>query len=141
MRKKFAEYVLSKNPNFLQEGAWSNEGLFWMEPDGKMHPLPTTMSHEEWANTKLDKSLEDLFAERWIRIQCVPNQYLFIDHRQRRVMSAQKNALLGFFFDQEMHSKYYAKGFVVERFRNDMEEFPADGAVRAYEFAVSGEKF
>ncbi|MFM7854542.1 MAG: hypothetical protein ACKO96_22105, partial [Flammeovirgaceae bacterium] len=112
----FAEYI-NKKKGLKTEGAFSNDGLFWVEPTGTVHSVPPQYSHQEWAEKVMNKDLEELFEKRWVRVQCIPGQYLYIDHRQKRISPTQKRVLEGFFYDEEegMKRKYFPRGFVVER--------------------------
>jgi hypothetical protein len=131
----------------VEEGAWTNEGLYWIDPEGKIHTVnalkdmkATSMSHEEWANTVMHVSLEKLLKSRWIRVQSLPGTagYLYIDHRQRSVGAGQAAALASFFFTGNYEPIPY-KQYVIERFHNDMRDFTHDQFSDAYEFAMTGE--
>lgn len=134
----FAEYI-NKKKGLKTEGAFSNEGNFWVEPTGTVHPVPPQYSHQEWAEKVMNKELEELFEKRWIRVQCIPGQYLYIDHRQKRISPIQKRVLEDFFYDEDMKKKHFPKGFVVERIGNDMRDFNSEEHQEALDFCVEGE--
>ena len=122
-------------------GAFSNEGLFWINKKGDVLPVnvpPYQMysSHEEYANEKWGVSLETALKKGYIRVQAISNQYLFIDHRQTELKNTQIPALEKFFYNNEKPIHY--KQFVVERKNSDMKEFSADQIQEALVFAING---
>ncbi len=124
-------------------GAWTNEGLYWIAPSGKTILVNKpdnhgySMSHEEYANTKWNVSLEEALERKYVRLQSLPHQYLFIDHRQQHVKSNQEAPLMGFFFDKSMQAIPYSK-FVIERPGGE-HEFGPDTNADAFQFTLSGE--
>lgn len=117
-------------------GAFSNEGLFWISPKGKIIPVnippyQNYSSHEEYAQEKWNVSLERALEKKYIRIQSVKGQYLFVDHEQETLSNSQIPSLESFF------SNSY-KNFIIERINNDMKEFTGNQVKSALAFAIDG---
>lgn len=138
--QSFREYVLSRWANFF-EGAWSNQGLFWISPKGNTHSVPEHQSHEEWATEHHDphggRGLEKLLRKGWIRVQSISPRYLFINHEVRHeVPSEQAEALAHFFFDGNQLKEY--NEYVMDCNHN-MQEFGKDNGYEAFKYATTGE--
>lgn len=117
-------------------GAWTNDGLFWINPSGKVFLVNTVdnkrkMSHEEYAERKWGLSLEEVLEKKYIRVQSIPNQYLYVDHKQNKVRPAQQQPLAEFF------QKPYPR-IVIERPPNNIEQFKEGQQAAALQFAIDG---
>lgn len=118
-------------------GAFSNEGLFWISPKGKIIPVNVPpyqnySSHEEYAQEKWNVSLETALEKRYIRIQSIENSYLFIDHEQKILANPQIKSLETFFYGKSYNN------ILVERINNDMKEFTRNQMKSALAFAIDG---
>lgn len=111
----------------MNEGAINNNGLYWMEPNANLIPVPSNMSHEEYAQEVMNDDLERLFQKRYIRIQSIP-QYLLVDFR-KKPNTAQINKLW------EFKDQPYAK-IIISRREDDYQEFK--NFVSAIEYAETG---
>ena len=112
----------------LQEGALSNEGLFWLDNKAKFIPVPSTMSHEEYANEVLNADLEALFRRGYVRIQAIP-QYLLMDLR-RKASDMQADAMI----DKFGNSRF--SQIIVSRNPSDYQNF--SNIISATEYAQTG---
>lgn len=122
-------------------GAFSNEGLYWIAPSGKLIPVnvpPYQMysSHEEYANEKWKVSLEEALQKKYIRLQAITGKYLFIDHEQDRLKSSQIPTLEDFFYKNGSPISY--QHIIVERIGSDMKEFTGNQLKSALAFAIDG---
>lgn len=130
-------------------GAFSNEGLFWIKPNGEKlvvnePPYQMYSSHEEYAQNQYEKmgfsrpvSLEKALKSRFIRVQAIRGKYLFIDHRQSKLSSQQSRALEDFFFTESGERIPYGQ-YIVERIHSDMREFSRMQTKAAFQFAIDG---
>ncbi len=137
-----AKAAIKESHSLLPEGAWTNDGLYWISPKGKVILVNTvdnesSMGHEEYANTKWNISLEEALQKGYIRLQAISPQYLFVDHAQRNVRSVQIPALTGFFFNQQMAKIPYNE-MAIER-AGDMRTFKRDQNEHALQFTINGE--
>jgi hypothetical protein len=112
-------------------GAFTNQGLFWIKSNGKLVPVDKQFSHEEFAQVKWNLDLETCFQRGYIRIQSIPGQYLFVDHRSREVSHLQSTVLEDFF-----HKIY--KTIVISRTDTDHTEFSGGDATKAFQYCVDG---
>ena len=111
-----------------EEGALIGEGLFWLNNNGNLLPVPLTMGHEEYAQKVLNSELEELFRQGCVRIQAMP-QYLLIDFR-RKTSRNQANALL-----QAFESKQFAQ-IIVSKMPDDYQRF--ENMVSAVDYIETG---
>jgi hypothetical protein len=126
----------------ILEGAFTNEGLYWISPKGEIIPVNVPpyegqYSHEEYAQEKWGISLEDALAKKYIRVQAIKGNYLFIDHKQRVIKKAQVAPLESFFY-QPMGEEIPYKQIIVERINDDLREFKGDQTHTALSFAIDG---
>lgn len=112
----------------LQEGALTNEGLFWLDNMANFLPVPNTMSHEEYAQEVLNTDLERLFGKGYIRIQAIP-QYLLMDLR-KKATNKQSNALIEKFKDNKFGQ------IIVSRDPSDYHNF--SNVIAAIDYAQTG---
>ena len=118
--KTFREYIQQTT----NEGAFSHEGLYWVDPKGESFlvnslPSDTKLSHEDWAN-KNGYDLEDMLEGGWIRVQAISPMYLMIDHKTGRLGKRQSDSLYPFFM-----GRYHR--MILERANNksfDLDESP-----------------
>jgi hypothetical protein len=120
----------------MKNSARKYAGRFWIDPDGTVHRLHDSCSHEEWANTIVGTSLEALFGEGWVRLQGFPGRYLLVDHGQQTLNPAQAEALWHFFFGPDGMIPY--SRMVIDRHGHESREFPAGQNQAAYTFACTG---
>lgn len=124
------------------EGAFTNEGLYWISPKGQIIPVNVppyegAYSHEEYAQVKWGVSLEEALMKKYIRIQSIKGNYLFIDHKQNKIKSSQIEPLETFFYELNGTERNYRQ-IIVERINNDMREFSGDQIPMALAFAIDG---
>ena len=125
--KTFREYIQQTT----NEGAFSHEGLYWVDPKGESFLVnkvqawggslasDTKLSHEDWANKK-GYDLEDMLEGGWIRVQAISPMYLMIDHKTARLDKRQSDSLYPFFM-----GRYHR--MILERANNkffDLDESP-----------------
>lgn len=114
----------------LEEGALTNDGLYWLDNTANFIEVPNTMSHEEYANTVLNAELETLFRRGYVRIQAIP-QYLLIDLR-RKATVRQGEAMLNKFKDKQFGQ------IIVSRNPSDYQNF--SNVVLAIDYAEKGKR-
>lgn len=124
------------------EGAFTNEGLYWISPKGELTPVNVPpyegqYSHEEYAQVKWGISLEEALIKKYIRIQSIKGNYLFIDHEQKTIKQSQKEPLESFFYNLDGSERNY-KQIIVERINDDMREFTGKQVAAALSFAIDG---
>ena len=100
--KTFREYIQQTT----NEGAFNHEGLYWVDPKGKIFLVnhgslasDTKLSHEDWAN-KNGLDLEEMLEGGWIRVQAISPMYLMIDHKTASLGRRQSDSLCPFFMER-----------------------------------------
>lgn len=114
--------------DMLQEGALTNEGLFWLDDTANFLPVPSTMSHEEYAQEVMNTDMERLFKRGFIRIQAI-TQYLLMDLR-RKASNRQSDALIAKFKDGRFGQ------IIVSRNPSDYQNFT--NVISAIDYAQTG---
>ena len=110
-------------------------GTYWITPTGTILPVNvepfTQTSHEEYAEKNFKMSLEKAFFSKYIRVQAFENHYLFIDHRQKKVLKAQIKAI-----NQLLSVSY--NDIIVER-KDASKQFDDNQKELAYNFILNGD--
>ena len=97
----------------LNEGAFSNEGLFWISPTGKtipvnVPPYQNYSSHEEYAQEKWNVSLEEALEKNTFAYKRL-KKVIFSLITNKTNLKTLKSQLLKTFFMQRMVLNYFTE--------------------------------